>query len=170
MYPHYLCGKGKEGNYVYYERPGEIEIPQLNARGIGIDEMLRHWLFVTEYQYTHVGLWTLLLLLSSSADLTSCFSHSHAALVLLVVVVTGEMEKAITVIDIEQVKMSDVAGDALEFVRRSVGIANQHYPERSFVFPSPSLTFPLPQSIPNLPCECSKLVLFHLETYQTDGS
>jgi hypothetical protein len=40
------------------------------------------------------------------------------------------MEKAITVIDIEQVKMSDFAGDALEFVRRSVGIANQHYPER----------------------------------------
>lgn len=29
MYPHYLCGKGKEGNYVYYERPGEIEIPQV---------------------------------------------------------------------------------------------------------------------------------------------
>ena len=47
-------------------------------------------------------------------------------------IVTGELEKAITVIDIEQVKMSDVAGDALEFVRRSVSIANQHYPERYF--------------------------------------
>jgi hypothetical protein len=114
MYPHYLCGKGKEGNYVYYERPGEIEIPQLNARGIGIDEMLRHWLFVTEYQYTHVGL-LCLTCSPQSAHLSS---------------VTGDMEKAITVIDIEQVKMSDIAGDALEFVRRSVGIANQHYPER----------------------------------------
>ncbi len=66
--------------------------------------MLRHWLFVTEYQYTHV--------------------------------VTGELEKAITVIDIEKVKLSDVAGDALEFVRRSVTIANHHYPERSFLFQS----------------------------------
>lgn len=68
MYPHYLCGKGKEGNYVYYERPGEIEIPQLNARGIGIDEMLRHWLFVTEYQYTHVGRMCLYVLESPSSS------------------------------------------------------------------------------------------------------
>eukprot|EP00602_Paraphysomonas_sp_CaronLab_P003563 CAMPEP_0185027420 /NCGR_PEP_ID=MMETSP1103-20130426/12453_1 /TAXON_ID=36769 /ORGANISM="Paraphysomonas bandaiensis, Strain Caron Lab Isolate" /LENGTH=627 /DNA_ID=CAMNT_0027561407 /DNA_START=472 /DNA_END=2352 /DNA_ORIENTATION=- len=101
MYPHYLCGRGKEGNVVYYERPGEIEIPQLNARGIGIDEMLRHWLFVTEYQYN--------------------------------VVVTGELEKCITVIDIEKVGMGDLAGDALDFVRKSVAIANHHYPERAFV-------------------------------------
>jgi hypothetical protein len=30
MYPHYLCGKGKDGHTVYYERPGEIELPQVN--------------------------------------------------------------------------------------------------------------------------------------------
>lgn len=48
----------------------------------------------------------------------------------MVFAVPGELDKCITVIDIEQVKMSDMAGDALDFVRKSVGIANQHYPER----------------------------------------
>ena len=43
----------------------------------------------------------------------------------------GDLDKCITVIDIEKVKMSDFAGESLEFVRKSVTIANQHYPERS---------------------------------------
>jgi hypothetical protein len=47
--------------------------------------------------------------------------------------VPGELDKCITVIDIEQVKMSDVAGESLDFVRKSVAIANQHYPERAHV-------------------------------------
>lgn len=80
------------------------------------------------------------------------------------------MEKAITVIDIEQVKMSDVAGDALEFVRRSVGIANQHYPERFPWFLSFPSSHPSLQSISYLSRECSKLVLFYLEIDQTYGS
>jgi hypothetical protein len=48
-------------------------------------------------------------------------------------VVTGELEKAISVIDIEKVKLSDITGVALEFFHRSVTIANHHYPERSFL-------------------------------------
>lgn len=36
---------------VYYERPGEIELPQLISRGISVDDMVRHWLFATEYQW-----------------------------------------------------------------------------------------------------------------------
>ncbi len=51
MYPHYHSGRGKLGHLVYYERPGEIELPQLFARGITIDDICRHWLFVTEYQW-----------------------------------------------------------------------------------------------------------------------
>ena len=55
LYPHYICGQGKQGHVVYYERPGEIELNQLKARGISMENMLRHWLFVTEYQWKYVG-------------------------------------------------------------------------------------------------------------------
>lgn len=49
--PQYLCGQGKNGHYVFYERPGDFDQIQLAARGIGVDALLRHWLFITEYQW-----------------------------------------------------------------------------------------------------------------------
>jgi hypothetical protein len=36
---------------VYYERPTEMELTQILARGMTLQEMVRHWIFVTEYQY-----------------------------------------------------------------------------------------------------------------------
>lgn len=51
MYPHYHAGVGKEGHVVFYEREGHIEVDQLAARGIKCSEMLKHWIFVTEYHW-----------------------------------------------------------------------------------------------------------------------
>lgn len=103
MYPHYHAGKGKEGHVVFYERPGDLELPQLNARGIKLDDLLRHWLFVTEYQ------WKILLNNNDEA-------------------------KSIAVIDIENVKMADaIAGEGMEYLKKTIGIANAHYPERSYL-------------------------------------
>ena len=51
MLPHYHYGRGKQGHVVYYERPTEMEITQIMARGISLQDMIRHWIFVTEYQY-----------------------------------------------------------------------------------------------------------------------
>ena len=53
FYPHYNAGVGRQGHVVYYERPGELmpQLKQLLSRGIGTKEMLRHWLFVTEFQF-----------------------------------------------------------------------------------------------------------------------
>lgn len=99
MYPHYVCSKSSEGVYAYYERPGEIEVQQLAARGIGVNEMLRHWLYCTEFFYTYFA--------------------------------KGELDKCITVLDLNGMSMSDVKGDPLDFVRKTVGYANQHYPERA---------------------------------------
>ena len=102
MYPHYFCGKGKQGNVVYYERPGDFEGSQLYARGVTLDDLVRHWLFVTEYNWN--------------------------------VICNGdEKAKVITVLDIEKVKMSDLAGNSMEYLKKTVGYANQHYPERSYV-------------------------------------
>jgi hypothetical protein len=102
MYPHYFCGRGKQGNTIYYERPGDFEGSQLYARGVKNDDLVRHWLFVTEYQ------WNIL-----------CGGDETA--------------KAITVLDIGNVKMGDLAGSNMECLKKTINIANQHYPERSFV-------------------------------------
>jgi hypothetical protein len=102
LYPHYHAGRGRLGHVVYYERPGDLDHAQLAARGINVDEMLRHWLFLTEYQ------WEVM------------YKHHQAG-------------KSLSIIDVENVKMFDLAGDNLNFVKKSIGFANCHYPERSFV-------------------------------------
>lgn len=102
MWPHYHCGRGKLGHIIYYERPGEFQSAQLAARGVGVEELIRHYIFQTEYQ------WNIL-----------CHGDETA--------------KSIAVLDAAGVKMSDLAGDNLNFMKRAIGIANQHYPERSYV-------------------------------------
>ena len=66
------------------------------------DDLIRHWLFTTEYQ------WKIL-----------CNDDETA--------------KSIAVIDLAGVKLTDLAGDNLTFMKKALGIANLHYPERSFV-------------------------------------
>lgn len=100
-YAFYHAGRGRQGHVVFYERPGDYEQQQLKARGVTMEHMWRHWLFVTEYQWN--------------------------------VLAPGDMDKSISVIDMEHVSMGDLAGEKLEQMKRSVSAANAHYPERSFV-------------------------------------
>lgn len=44
-----------------------------------------------------------------------------------------DLAKGIAVIDIGNVKMGDLAGDNLSFLKKTIAFANQHYPERSHV-------------------------------------
>ncbi|RYG67290.1 hypothetical protein EON64_07755 [archaeon] len=44
-----------------------------------------------------------------------------------------ETAKSIAVIDLAGVSMGDLAGDNMAFLKKTIGIANQHYPERSLV-------------------------------------
>jgi hypothetical protein len=55
LWPHYVSGRGREGHPLWLERPGDIEIEQLGARGITPTVMLRHWLFITEYLWKYIG-------------------------------------------------------------------------------------------------------------------
>jgi hypothetical protein len=87
---------------VYYERPGDFQGQQLKARGVTTVDLVRHWLFTTEYQ------WQIL-----------CHNDDTA--------------KSISVIDIEHFKINDLAGENLNFLKKTIGYANQHYPERSYV-------------------------------------
>jgi hypothetical protein len=102
MYPHFNCGRGKEGHTIFWERPGEFQAAQLAARGIRTDDLVRHWLFCTEYQWE-----------------VMCQGDQTA--------------KSIAVIDAKGVTMSDLAGSNMDYIKKTVGIANMHYPERSYV-------------------------------------
>lgn len=66
------------------------------------EDLLKHWIFVTEYQWV----------IMAGGD---------------------EAAKGIAVIDVETVKMGDLVGDNLEYVKKTIGYANAHYPERSYV-------------------------------------
>lgn len=100
-YPHYHAGRGKLGHHVFYERTGEFDYQTLFSKGITIDDLVKHWLFLTEYQ------WRIM-----------CNDEEDA--------------KSITVFDATNIKMTDFAGSNMDYVKRTIGYANHHYPERSF--------------------------------------
>ncbi|CAI5733066.1 unnamed protein product [Hyaloperonospora brassicae] len=48
-YPQYFHGRSREGLPVYYERPGKIDLAALKREGLSMDDLLRHYTYVTEY-------------------------------------------------------------------------------------------------------------------------
>ena len=55
-YPFYWAGRGKEGHLVFYERPGELNRKVLiEANGLNVNHMVRHYLYVTEYQWKYLA-------------------------------------------------------------------------------------------------------------------
>ncbi len=102
IWPHYLAGRGKDGHLIYWERPGEINLDSIQKTGLTQEILLRHWIYITEYQWE----------VAAGGDTTA---------------------KSITVIDIDGVGVGALVGTTLEFVKKSIGYANQHYPERSLM-------------------------------------
>ena len=55
FYPQYFHGKSIPGNYpVYYEQLGKINLSSMRERGITVADLLRHYIFLAEYLWTHV--------------------------------------------------------------------------------------------------------------------
>lgn len=125
MYPHFHAGRGKLGHIVYYERPGDFQSSQLAARGVKLEHLIRHWLFTTEYQWqvSHFEEFNLFVFATNVCLLYGC----------QILCGGDETAKSIVVIDLANIKASDLAGDNLTFLKKSIGIANQHYPERSYI-------------------------------------
>ncbi|CAH0516479.1 unnamed protein product [Peronospora belbahrii] len=48
-YPQFFHGRTRDGLPVYYERPGKIDLPALKREGLSIDDLLRHYMYITEY-------------------------------------------------------------------------------------------------------------------------
>eukprot|EP00461_Guttulinopsis_vulgaris_P002012 UN02013 len=47
----FFCGKDKKGNCAYYEAPKAANLPQLDKHGVTMDELLFHFVYITEYLY-----------------------------------------------------------------------------------------------------------------------
>ena len=101
-YPHYHAGRGKHGHIVYYERPSDLNLPALKKLGLSPEQLLRHWLFVTEYQWR-----------------VYC-ENDDSAMAISVLDVRG-----LTLTDV-------VLGGLVGFLKNTVSIANHHYPERAY--------------------------------------
>ncbi|CAK4717360.1 hypothetical protein LEN26_005914 [Aphanomyces euteiches] len=51
-YPQYFHGKSIKGQCVYYEKVGKIDLKAMKAAGLTMDELMRHYIFLTEYMWT----------------------------------------------------------------------------------------------------------------------
>lgn len=50
-YPHFFHGRGRNNEPVFYERPGQMNLKQLQKGGITLRNLLRHYIFITEFQW-----------------------------------------------------------------------------------------------------------------------
>ncbi|CAI5718258.1 unnamed protein product [Peronospora effusa] len=48
-YPQFFHGRTRDDLPVYYERPGKIDLAALKREGLSIDDLLRHYMYITEY-------------------------------------------------------------------------------------------------------------------------
>ncbi|KAG7402269.1 hypothetical protein PHYBOEH_003528 [Phytophthora boehmeriae] len=48
-YPHYYHKCGKNGEPVYYEKPGKINLKALKAAGLTLDDLMHNYLMITEF-------------------------------------------------------------------------------------------------------------------------
>ncbi|CAH0516551.1 unnamed protein product [Peronospora belbahrii] len=48
-YPHYYHKRGKNGEPVYYEKPGKINLKALKNAGLTLDDLMHHYLMITEF-------------------------------------------------------------------------------------------------------------------------
>lgn len=53
-YPHYYHLKGKNGEYCYYECPPKTNLKALKQASLTIDDLLRHYAFVTEFGWQYI--------------------------------------------------------------------------------------------------------------------
>jgi hypothetical protein len=54
FFPHFYHLQGKSGSKVYIEKSGAIDLKALKARGLGLDELIYHYMFITEFLWTYL--------------------------------------------------------------------------------------------------------------------
>ena len=92
----------------YVERTGEFKMPLMAEEGVGVDALLHHCVFSTEYIYQTVF----------KEGGTEGGGEE------------GGKRKVITVYDLAGANLGDLKGDAKTFLKKGLGLIQQHYPVR----------------------------------------
>ncbi|KDO30279.1 hypothetical protein SPRG_19829 [Saprolegnia parasitica CBS 223.65] len=100
----------KVGHPVFIEKMGSIDMKGLQAAGVTLPDLFRHYLFNMEYILRFV--------LPSPCPCVSC-RDSHTC-------------KMLIVLDARGLGMRDLAGEALDFVKSCTSAMQKHYPQQSF--------------------------------------
>lgn len=101
-YPHWLGGRTRRNELVYWERVGHVDVDKLKNSGCTLDALIRHYIFFNEWT------WKVLSPAPSGPD-----------------------SFQVVIIDVAGVRISQVGGLRLEYFRACADIAQQHYPERT---------------------------------------
>lgn len=54
LYPHFFCGRARNGDVVYYEIAKGVDIPKLKANGISNEDLIWHQIWQTEYLWNYL--------------------------------------------------------------------------------------------------------------------
>lgn len=54
IYPHYFCGKARNGDVLYVERAKEADLPLLRANDVSTEDLIWHQCYITEYLNHHL--------------------------------------------------------------------------------------------------------------------
>ncbi|KAJ1450688.1 CRAL-TRIO domain-containing protein [Pelagophyceae sp. CCMP2097] len=100
--PAWVGGFAKDGEHVYWERPGHVDVGMLKDAGVTMEALVRHYIFVCE--------WTWQVLSPSRTDAASW---------------------QFVVLDVDGVRLSQVGGTRLEYLRICSDLASKHYPLRT---------------------------------------
>ncbi|KAH8046687.1 hypothetical protein JL721_12323 [Aureococcus anophagefferens] len=100
-YPHYYAGSGRDGQPVYVENVGRVDVDGLAEAGVDADAMLRHYVFLNEWTWRE---------LQPAAD--------------------GPASYNVTVLDLDGLKLAQCRGVRFDYVKRCAVLARARYPER----------------------------------------
>ena len=53
-YPHWYHGRSKNNNPVYIEQPGKINLKELKKAGVKMEDLLRHYMYITEFLWVFI--------------------------------------------------------------------------------------------------------------------
>ncbi|OQR87093.1 phosphoinositol transporter [Achlya hypogyna] len=100
----------KLGHPIFIEKMGSIDMKGLQANGVTLPDLFRHYLFNMEYVLRFVT--------KTPCPCVSC-SESHTC-------------KMLIILDARGLGMRDLAGESLEFVKNCTSAMQRHYPQQSF--------------------------------------
>ena len=101
-YPHWLGGRSRKGELVYWECVGRVDAEKLRKAGVTLDALIRHYIFLNEWTWK---------VLSPAAK--------------------GSESYQVVILDVADMRLQHVGGLRLEYLRACADIAQLNYPDRT---------------------------------------